>query len=199
MPDHCHTCEPGALLQYLNETVTGVSIGTCQEHCSEIEGNYIATNSSNGNQICRKCDDPCLTCAQSGVSNCKSCKTDRVLQPNTANNEVGQCLEGCSPRYQIVNNASLSKVCHTCHVSCLSCTVPGDPDKCMTCDSTSADHKYLQEIETNSGIGKCQSECWTHYYKDNGSATDLRCSPCNETCHNCSAGGGNHCLNCPAA
>lgn len=109
--------------------------GTCSEtvdsgnECSE--GFYVVT----ADGTCAACDGSCLTCRDTGASECTSCRESYVK--STSGTDPGQC--------------------DPCHTSCATCTVTADETKCDTC----RDGFYKLVNSANISCELCHPSCLT--------------------------------------
>ncbi|KAL4502619.1 hypothetical protein ABPG73_014376 [Tetrahymena malaccensis] len=154
------------------------------------------------------CDKTCLTCSGSANNQCLTCSDGRFLDANS------QCTLCQTPCQNCTNSATKCMSCITdytftssnntcspiCDPSCLTCSSPKDPTKCLTC----SDGYFLSSgkcLKCSSPCSKCVDSaskclsCITNYTFDNSSNS---CNPnCDSSCKTCSQPiDSNSCLSC---
>jgi len=127
----------------------------------------------NSTYECLPCNEMCLTCYDSGSSNCLSCNSTLFLGNNT-------CFAECSDGHY--ENITLRE-CVPCEDSfCKSCSA--GPDLCDACFSG---------VERWLYNNTCHYSCPIGTYKDN---TTFACEPCDSSCYTCSDSTNTNCTSC---
>lgn len=128
---------------------------------------------------CKKCDQSCASCSDSGSNSCLSCKNNTYLQNLTG---PSQCLSNC-PEHTYPDNKT--NICQKCDTSCNEC-FDYNFDKCTKCYS-----KYYLVLPPGPSL--CSVSCNIGYYPDDSSN---ECKKCDESCENCLGLGQDNCSSC---
>ncbi|KAL4491183.1 hypothetical protein ABPG73_013252 [Tetrahymena malaccensis] len=161
----------------------------CDANCDLTQGQYI--DQSNPNQkYCKKCLSFCKTCTNS--TSCQVCMDNYYLNGNTCSSCDSTCFTCSGPgKNQCIkcqNNYYISeKLNNYCDANC-------DLTQGQYIDQSNPNQKYckncLSFCKTCSNSTSCQV-CMDNYYL-NGNT----CSPCDNSCQNCSGPGINQCTIC---
>ncbi|CDW83721.1 UNKNOWN [Stylonychia lemnae] len=139
------------------------------------------------NQICKRCDDKCLTCNQAGK--CLTCN-NTGLYPNfhSGNN---MCYGTCPDGYY----ANSQSTCAACDQNCKTCE--STPMNCTSCNSNG----FYQYLSGNKCLSNCQAgQVSINFACKNCSSQCATCSSTQTQCSSCSSGyliGTNCIAECP--
>ncbi|KAL4491182.1 hypothetical protein ABPG73_013251 [Tetrahymena malaccensis] len=218
-PQNCAKCDSNTCLQCSPnyQIINGICQKSCDNSCLTCSGpgqNQCITCNNNyyisdKNQYCvSSCDSNqyldssqsqkyCKTC----MSNCQACSNSNSCQQcNTSfyytNNQCAACFNTCyscsgpanNQCTKCLNNYYISeKLLNQCDANC-------DLTQGQYIDQSNPNQKYCRKCITNcktcSNSTSCQI-CMDYYYL-NGNA----CSPCHNSCQNCSGPGINQCIIC---
>ncbi|XP_029693943.1 proprotein convertase subtilisin/kexin type 5 [Takifugu rubripes] len=160
--DQCTSCQEG---HHLVEDTS-----TCTAVCGD--GYYLDHDAN----VCRKCDESCLTCTSSSI--CTRCKPNTSLQGN-------RCQQSCTPGFY---HESGEGVCKPCDRACATCAGAGF-EACDRC----AEGYLMQEW-------RCVASCGAGFYatESNPEIADGlgMCRRCDASCLTCVGPSWGNCSSC---
>ena len=115
---HCLTCDISTETRYFQ-------FNDCLEEC--VDGYTVSLSIPNDN-ICKQCDENCLTCV-GAVDHCLTCKQGEG-DPSYLSLLDNVCYAAC-PEDTTILTDEVNKICSPCDPTCGTCT--GAVDFCTTC------------------------------------------------------------------
>jgi len=181
-PDNtqCLTCSKN---HYQVEGETG-SYKKCFTQ-SDLPFYYIDTET----QTFKPCSDKCNTCANSGTSNCLSCRLGLFLKDTYDTQNGGTCYNDYPAEnyyLDLVSNPSYYKLCYENCKTCLA----GEKDKCQSC---AENYAFLENYNSKIGDTCYEIDNFAGHYYHKESNIFKSCSP---NCNSCSTLGNDKCIQC---
>ncbi|XP_071508475.1 extracellular matrix organizing protein FRAS1-like [Diadema antillarum] len=214
-PSDCTSCRFAAELVQTRPPFRGELRGSCSGSC--LEGYFASAHG-----VCLPCNPSCLTCSDSSLDACLSCRSPLFLNHGYCvrtcdNHQVaiqGMCVE-CHPSCATCSGPEANQCtgCYspdslqggTCSPGCGSTQYPGSLGLCQECDSACGTcfanpggqgSKCTQCAGGGDGsypLGDtCVSECGTGFYLDQ---TNM-CQECHASCRTCTSSGVFDCTSC---
>lgn len=117
---------------------------------------------------CKKCDESCAYCSDSGSSNRLFCKNNTYLQSLKGPSQcLGSCLKHTYPENK-------TNICQKCATSCNKC-FDDNFDQCTKCYQ-----KFYLLLPPEPSA--CSDSCYIGYYPDD---SFNECKKCGESCKSC--------------
>lgn len=155
-----------------NSDVAGPCLDACPARTAAVD--------VSGQTKCYPCDSTCSKCSLGGdATKCTECYDSSLyLVLASATDSAGSCQASC-PKGTVVNSGAPIKECSPCDSSCEDCSIPVNPNKCLSCSSG----MFMVLSATNSAEGQCVGTC------PDGTVANSdtnRCESCDSSCVTCS-------------
>lgn len=172
-PDVCVPCDQSCLTC---NAAGPAGCVTCFTNAHESAGACVCDNGfypAPTVMTCQTCHYTCTLCVAGDQMSCKDCLSNGILQNAPG---PGRCV--CQDGYFMSPTS-----CQLCHSACRLCT-GSSPLECTGCFSTAV-------IENNFTLGRCL--CPSGSFPD---PTPNQCSPCDQTCSQCTGRTNEDCSAC---
>ena len=157
---------------YMNKNNRYLFNNECLTECP------IYTSYNTNLNICEKCSNNCLTCADNNINFCLSCNLSLINPNQILLKSTGECLSECPLEYYSSIDDNGNKTCEKCNYSCSICS---SYNSCVKCKDDINYVLYKEECLENCPEGTIKQKKISDNVEDNR----YKCSPCTNNCKTC--------------
>lgn len=165
--------------------------------CSCDDGKYEASTAPTK---CQDCHSNCLTCTDSGESDCQTCDDSSFARDgsckcdSSAVMSAGECV--CPASASLVSSLPTKCGDSSCHENCKTCNGQSI-DKCTSCEDSATLENGICSCDSSALMGAGTCSCKDGDYKS--STTPVKCTACHDNCKTCTGGEETDCTSCDSS